>query len=276
MTAQTRSVLYTYFETGDKPTQSNFQDTIDSFVTQLDTSAQIITSDVSCLGDFTVSGNLTVGGSLESSGTLTINSLTISDDFSVSGNSTLNTVNASRVSANSMSSTTTVSAFDFRGVSLRLTSFAEAAYLSFNTDQGIVGSTNGSNAQSGSVGEVVTASAAEASVSLTINTPQTITSVLLSAGDWDVWGNIIYAGVPGVTITAVLQGISTGDNVFPATNNAYNALGGISAVAAGLNMIVQPIVFTVSAATTCYLIAQSTFTGGTLTAGGNIIARRRR
>lgn len=43
MTVQTKTTLKTYFQTGDKPTQSNFEDLIDTFVTE-SSAATVITS----------------------------------------------------------------------------------------------------------------------------------------------------------------------------------------------------------------------------------------
>lgn len=56
MTARTRTVLKTYYNTGDKPTETQFADTIDSFVSLSDTAAQTVTSALE------VTGALTNGG----------------------------------------------------------------------------------------------------------------------------------------------------------------------------------------------------------------------
>lgn len=63
MTAQTVATLKTYFQTGDKPTQSQFSNVMDSFVSFLDTSAQSIASDFNIGGFVAVSGNATILGS---------------------------------------------------------------------------------------------------------------------------------------------------------------------------------------------------------------------
>lgn len=124
MTAQVRSVLKTYFETGDFPTQSQFSDTIDSFLSLLDTTGQSIASDVSAQKNLDVKGTCTVSalnvtGSINFSGAFsaatinanvgnitTLNTSTVSATL---GNIT--TVNASTVSANIMR-TITASALD--------------------------------------------------------------------------------------------------------------------------------------------------------------------
>lgn len=63
MTAQPPSVLYGYFSAGDRPTQQNYTDLIDSSINQLATTAQIITSDVSALSKLDINGALTVKAS---------------------------------------------------------------------------------------------------------------------------------------------------------------------------------------------------------------------
>lgn len=62
MTAQTRTQLYQYFLTNEKPTQAQFQNLIDSSLNIADASAQAIVSDVSCMGSLDVSGTFTVSG----------------------------------------------------------------------------------------------------------------------------------------------------------------------------------------------------------------------
>lgn len=63
MTALTPAVLKTYFETNDKPTQSQFADLIDSSINQVVSAAQRIQSDVSALGSLDLPNNgMTIGG----------------------------------------------------------------------------------------------------------------------------------------------------------------------------------------------------------------------
>lgn len=87
MTAQTRSVLYSYFEQGDRPTQSQFADTIDSFVSLTDTTAQVITSDISCGGSLHVSGNVEAN-SFTIHGSASFSSIS-TGSISVSGSATM-------------------------------------------------------------------------------------------------------------------------------------------------------------------------------------------
>lgn len=59
MTAVNRATLYTYFETGDFPSQQQFANLIDSNLNLATTSAQAITADVSALGKLDITGQIT-------------------------------------------------------------------------------------------------------------------------------------------------------------------------------------------------------------------------
>lgn len=63
MTSVNRTTLYTYFNTGDKPTEAQFDNLIDSALNLSEAAAQSITSDVSALGKLDVTGTLTIKGS---------------------------------------------------------------------------------------------------------------------------------------------------------------------------------------------------------------------
>jgi len=107
MTAVNRATLYTYFETGDIPSQAQFANLIDSNLNIATTSAQAITADVSALGKLDVTGALTVkGGSataltgnLVVSGGTAVVSARVSDSIFITGNA--NITGNSVVSGNS-------------------------------------------------------------------------------------------------------------------------------------------------------------------------------
>lgn len=64
MTSVNRTTLYTYFQTGLKPTQAQFTNLIDSNLNLAATGAQAIISDVSALGSLDVRGAFTVSGAV--------------------------------------------------------------------------------------------------------------------------------------------------------------------------------------------------------------------
>jgi len=136
---------------------------------------------------------------------------------------------------------------------------------------GIVGTTTNDNANAGSVGEFVSNSAS--GTSLTNNTPANVTSVSLTAGDWDVSGTIQFAAGAGATATQIIAGVSS-------TSATFGGVGTFSTLSltfatATSSTIASPVArFSLSTTTTIFLVGQSTFAGGTMTANSFIRARR--
>ncbi len=159
---------------------------------------------------------------------------------------------------------------------------ATATSLAFSSTSGIIGTTTNNNAAAGSVGEVVTSTVAIGSpVALTDVTAADVTSISLTAGDWDVWGNVKCITSGAVTVFYLNTWIST----VSATQNADNTLVGIlqygteglllTSTILGVAPITQRI--SLAGTTTIYLGCTSHFTGGTSqSAYGVITARRRR
>jgi hypothetical protein len=82
------------------------------------------------------------------------------------------------------------------------------------------GTTTNDSAAAGKVGEFVYSEVLAGSpVSISDATPSDLTSISLSAGDWDVWGNVHLTGVAMINI---LGWISTTSAVIP--NGAYYSL----------------------------------------------------
>lgn len=138
----------------------------------------------------------------------------------------------------------------------------------------ITGVTNASNAAAGSVGEVISSIINQgASVSLTNAIAADVTSINLTAGDWDVWGNI---GV-GSTLNSLTQAfmwVSATSSTVP-DGSLYNATFDL----AGINLLTQSVPmrrFNVSTTTTVYLSTFAAFGSGTVGSFGGIYARRAR
>lgn len=143
---------------------------------------------------------------------------------------------------------------------------------------GIVGDTTGGSAAAGIVGEYVSATVSVGSaVSLSNNVTANVTSMSLSAGDWDVGGLVSFSPGAGTAMTGVFAAISTISATFLPTPG-----GGIAQVNPGgtvgwVNTLVTGQVrIDVSTTTTVYLVAEASFSGGTLAAYGFISARRAR
>lgn len=138
---------------------------------------------------------------------------------------------------------------------------------------------NGS-AAAGEVGELMTSTVlSAAAVSLTTGVAANITSVSLTAGDWDVWGSIWL--LPAGTTTSNVQtgwiSTSSASGVAnPATNVSHTQLWQSLPAGGGSNFLTGPCVIQVSSTTPVFLETAITFAVSTMKAYGTIWARRRR
>lgn len=149
--------------------------------------------------------------------------------------------------------------------------------LQYPAGNAIVGTTTNDNAGAGIVGEYqTTAVATGSSQSLTSPNALNVTSVSLTAGDWDVWGVVDYTAGGGTTFTVMKQGISTTSATIGGQDTFTNlALAGTLAAASDLCQATPVVRLSLSAAsTTVFLVAQVTFAVSTLKAYGSIFARR--
>jgi hypothetical protein len=139
------------------------------------------------------------------------------------------------------------------------------------TTPNIVGVTNGSNAAAGSVGEY--ASNTTSGTSLTTSVAVNATSVSLTAGDWDVTGEVQYLPAGGTTVSTVNAGIGTTSATTPSFPNNTNLI--LNFVTGNAGVIPAPVVrLNLSSTTTVFLVASAVFSGGTATCNGFIRARR--
>lgn len=138
---------------------------------------------------------------------------------------------------------------------------------------GIVGTATNDNAAAGKVGEIISATQTP-TVAMTNTTSINVTSISLTAGDWDVNGNVVLENNNTPTqITQAVGWISTTSATLPAlefTNIISTASGG-SFLNYSMNVPFKRISITTT--TTVYLSAQSNFSG-TTNVGGGIFARR--
>ena len=138
---------------------------------------------------------------------------------------------------------------------------------------GIVGAAGGagSNAATGCVGEVVAALQTTA-VNLTNSVAANVTSMTLSAGEWDVTGEIWFAF--GAAVTVIGAGITTVSAQLPTAPSVSQSRQQFTGTFSGswiLNM--RSCRVSVAAATTVYLVALAAFTS-TASATGCMYARR--
>jgi hypothetical protein len=127
---------------------------------------------------------------------------------------------------------------------------------------------DGSDAAAGGVGEYLHNNAA--GVGLSNGTAANVVTLALSAGDWDVSGNVQFV-TTGV-LTRVTAGVSTiSGNWNSYVTSVSGTLGSGSAQQIGSGGSVR---VSVSAAATAYLVAAAAFSSGGVTANGTIWARR--
>lgn len=147
------------------------------------------------------------------------------------------------------------------------------------TAPNIIGTVAAGNAAAGSVGEYISSIIASGSaVSMTTATGVNVTSISLTAGDWDVWALTFFITAATTNITQLISSISNttgtvsilGDRAGITT---YGSAGTVPGVAhCGVPMIQTRI--NVSTTTTIFLVGQPSFTVSTLTAWGSLQARR--
>lgn len=174
-------------------------------------------------------------------------------------------------------------------ISSTLPAFTTSSITFSPTTGGIVGTTTNDNAAAGKVGEYISSVVLSGSaVSLVTGTAKTITSISLTAGDWDVWGELWLTGGGTTQITIIQAGINTVNNTQPtvpadgtsftidasgATTTAVGVIWTIGGTAAP-NQPVNTCRISVSGTTTVYLIATVSFSVSTCSGFGKICARR--
>lgn len=133
------------------------------------------------------------------------------------------------------------------------------------------GTTTNDNAATGYVGEYLSSTAA--GISLTTGIDSNVTSVSLSAGDWDVEGTTVFS--PSATLTLVLAGVSSTSGVAPTGTDGLTYMQSSAFPSGSTQQITSGTRrFSIGSTTTVYLVARAVFASGTCLANGTIRARR--
>ncbi len=142
----------------------------------------------------------------------------------------------------------------------------------FNTATGgIRGTITDDSAAAGYVGEFISSVIPLASaVSLTSVTPANVTSISLTAGDWDVEGNVWIVSSAGILATNIWANATSATTPDASLKTGYVNAG---AVFADWGATIPKVRFSLASTTTIYLGADIDFIG-TATACGGISARR--
>lgn len=134
------------------------------------------------------------------------------------------------------------------------------------------------SAAAGIVGEIIESTVLVGSVvALTTATSANVTSISLTAGDWDVWGNVWFNPAATTSITRMQGAINTTSATLPTAPGAGARFAHSQAALVPNAQIGYPVGqlrISLSGTTTVYLVAEATFTVSTLGAYGYIGARR--
>lgn len=149
------------------------------------------------------------------------------------------------------------------------------------TTKGIVGTATNNNVGAGFVGEFVSSVLASgAAISITTNTATNLTSIPLTAGDWDVWGNITFLPAATTNVNNVSSWLSSTSATIPdislANTMPYGPAGVVAGAGGNFGSVSPQQRFSLAAPTTIYISGYTTFTVSTTTMCGGIYARRRR
>lgn len=154
--------------------------------------------------------------------------------------------------------------------------------LTFAAGQ-VPGTTTNDSAAAGNVGEHLNSTVLIGSaVALTTNVAANMTSLTLTAGDYDVWCNLVFTGGGATTISYFQAGVSVTSATLPGSNGDTQITVGetgraLFANVNGYNMpTVGPTRILLASTTTIYAVAVAGFAVSTLAAYGKLQARRRR
>lgn len=135
----------------------------------------------------------------------------------------------------------------------------------------IGGTTTNDGAAAGMVGEYITATGS--SVPLTNGVAANITSISLTAGDWEVVGSLNFSPAGTTTVSGLNGGISIVSATLPSSPN-FTSLSLSYPTGVGQNIPVPSQRVTIGSTTTVYLVAMAGFGVSTMASTGVIRARR--
>lgn len=142
----------------------------------------------------------------------------------------------------------------------------------------VLGVGDDSNAAAGHLGEYMEASGGvESQIDLPSGSPVEVASLVLTPGDWDVRGDMVWAW-GGQHVTQFMGGFAIGDfGTFDPTNFNGVVINRASLTLNFPDCLAMPTIrVQVPAATTLevFLVAQATYTVGTAAVAGKLAARR--
>ena len=141
------------------------------------------------------------------------------------------------------------------------------------TTQGIVGTATNNNASAGYVGEFISSQiVAGSAISLSTTTLTNLTSISLTAGDWDVKGNAVFSNTGTASLFSI--GISSTSATFPDGSLIATLSSATFSMTGAYGSPAPTQRFSLSGTTTIYIVVEATFNTGSITVSGGISARR--
>ena len=215
-------------------------------------------------GNMLATGNVSAGGTLGVTGATTLASLGVTSNTTVGG--TLGVTGATSLAGLSTSGNVTIGG----------TLTVNGAGITIALTNGIIGTTANTAATAGSVGELITSQVLVGStVTLDNNTPADITSISLTAGDWDVDGNVVLNPGSGTVLIQVIGWISTTSATLPTLpNQGAEAIWAGSVTTQAIALSVGRIHVGLNSTTTVYLSIMASWSTTQPGGYGYIRARR--
>lgn len=131
----------------------------------------------------------------------------------------------------------------------------------------------GGNAIAGYVGETADTGLTGLTAFTTSNTPQNMISIVLPAGDWDIYGIFIFS--PLTSITTLLQGaLSLTSGVLSPVSSTAQIYNSSSALNASTTVVIGRV--TVGSSSTLYFVGSATFTVTSPNFSAGMVTRRAR
>ena len=219
---------------------------------------------------FSVTGDLSIGTYSSNAIHFVINN-SATDACTISTGSVFSCANAIPITSGGTGSNTQ------NFVDLTTTQASIAGVKTFTGQLIGKGTATNDNAASGYIGEFISSNVPVGSaISLTSGTPVNVTSISLTAGDWDVWG-VVDTNAAGTTVQAnVYGGIGTTSATIPTAPNGGAVASQFPSNFGGANILLPVGIMraSISATTTYYLTCNSSFTVSTNSCYGFIGALR--
>lgn len=227
-----------------------------------------ISSDVTHSGDNTFSGSNSFASGATFGSTVTGTDIVLSGGATIVGTSTLTKAKIGSGSVDSApigATTPSTGAFTTLKASGATTLSGSLAVSGVATSAGV---TDASNASTGVVGEVM--SATGSSVSLATGTVTNLTSLALTAGDWEV--ESYFSVVNSAALSYITCGNNSATSAIDASPYRYQIISALNA--GGQSLVCPRRRYSISSGQTVYLNIAVSFSSGSCTATGYMYARR--